>query len=177
MVAAARRGGAAVNLTDHFTLEELSFSATAERLGIDNTPPRGMLPTLVELARFLESVRSILGVPIKINSGYRCEELERVLCAKDFPAWCARRGRKPDAAAWDEYFARKAHPRGYAADFVAPGFGAPIQVLAKLRNAGLRFDQLIEEGSWVHGSIAPALRGEILTARFDANGVATYARG
>jgi putative chitinase len=45
-----------------------------------------------------------------------------------------------------------------------------------LKNAGIQFDQLIEEGSWVHASFDPRMRRELLTARFDASGTPTYTR-
>jgi hypothetical protein len=87
-----------MKLTDHFTLEELTDSDTAVRLGIDNTPPPAIRPHLEVLAQGLEEVRRILGQPIIVRSGYRCEALEKVLCAKDYAAWCERHGR-PLAAA------------------------------------------------------------------------------
>ena len=80
-----------MNLTEHFTVEEFIASDTAVRLGIDNMPQDGdVIIRMTKVAQAMEQVRKILGAPIKINSGYRCEELERVLCAKDFAAWCKR---------------------------------------------------------------------------------------
>lgn len=163
-------------LTDHFTLEELTHSETAVRLGIDNTPPREVLARLRALARGLERIRRVLRQPMHVNSGYRCEALERVLCGKDFAAWCARHGKDP-AGAWPEYFARKGHPKGYCADFISPRFGKPARIVRKLRDSGIAFDQLIEEGTWVHVSFDPRLRGELLTARFAADGTPTYTSG
>lgn len=163
-------------LTEHFALEELVHSDTAVRLGIDNKPPGEVIPHLGSLARGLEQIRLQLAAPLHINSAFRCEALERVLCAKDFAAWCQRNYR-PQASSWPEYFARKAHPRGFAADFTAPQFGTPAQVVAALRGAGLAFDQLIEEGTWVHVSFDPRLRGEVLTARFGADGTPSYSQG
>jgi zinc D-Ala-D-Ala carboxypeptidase len=163
-----------LRLTEHFTLEELAHSELAVRLGIDNTPPADVVPHLVVLANGLEQIRRVTGHPLIVHSGYRCEALERVLCAKDFAAWCNRHG-KDVATAWTEYFARKGHPRGYCGDFTCPGFGSPAEVVQVVRGAGIKVDQLIEEGTWVHASFAPELRGQILTARFDEHGVPTYA--
>ena len=165
-----------MKLTEHFTLEELTLSETAVRNGIDNTAPPGILPRLRVLARGLERVRRIIKRPLHINSGYRCEALERVLCAKDYAGWCARHGKDPKAA-WGEYFARKMHPKGYAADFICPLFGPPLKIVRAVKKAGIKFDQLIEEGTWVHISFDPQLRGEILTAHFDASGTPTYTQG
>ena len=60
----------------HFTIQELTASATAERLAIDNTPPRAartMLTILVE--QLLDPIRRRYGAPIIVTSGYRCPTL------------------------------------------------------------------------------------------------------
>ena len=60
----------------YFTIQELSASATAERLAIDNTPPRAarkMLTILVE--QLLDPIRRRYGAPIIVTSGYRCPAL------------------------------------------------------------------------------------------------------
>ena len=60
----------------HFTIQELTKSATAERLAIDNTPPRAaqrMLTILVE--QLLDPIRRRYGAPIIVTSGYRCPAL------------------------------------------------------------------------------------------------------
>jgi len=141
-------------LTEHFTLEELTRSTTAERLAMDNTPPEGIVRALGVLALGLESVRSLLGVPLHIDSGYRC------------PALNAYVGGAKNSA----------HLSGYAADFIAPAFGSPLVIAHRLMESGISFDQLIQEGSWVHISFAPALRQRILTAHFGPGG-ATYSNG
>ena len=170
--------GQVTTLTDHFTLPELTHSDTAVRLGIDNGAPDRLWMNLFVLAVGLEKVRTLLGdKPLKISSGYRCEELERVLCAKDFAAWCSRHGKHQGAQAWDEYFARKAHPKGYAADFTCPAFGDPLAIVKAIEASEVEFDQCIMEGgSWVHISFAPAQRREVLTATF-TNGTASYSKG
>lgn len=58
-------------LTQHFTLAELTASGTAQRLGLDNTPPPEVLPALTNTAEMLERIRSTLGVPVVVTSGYR----------------------------------------------------------------------------------------------------------
>ena len=60
----------------YFSIEELVKSATAERLTIDNTPPRAaqrMLTILVE--QLLDPIRRRYGAPIIVTSGYRCPAL------------------------------------------------------------------------------------------------------
>jgi hypothetical protein len=45
-----------------------------------------------------------------------------------------------------------------------------------LKGSGIAFDQIILEGSWVHVSFDPRLRGQVLTATFNA-GTPTYTNG
>jgi hypothetical protein len=168
-----------MKLTKNFTYEELMHSETAVRNGIDNNPP-------VEIAERqrtvtapgLEQVRLALnGKPIIVSSGYRCEAVERLVARKDFEAWCERAGRRKDETAWREYFPRKGHPKGYCVDFICPGYGSPREVVRRISEAGVRFDQCIEEGTWVHISFDPAMRQKIMTARFDSKGRPTYSDG
>lgn len=60
----------------HFTIRELTRSATATRLAIDNTPPPAVVDNLHRLINdVLEPARTQLGAPIIVNSGYRCPAL------------------------------------------------------------------------------------------------------
>lgn len=143
-----------MNLSPHFTLHELTFSSTAVRLGVDNTPPADSLTALGILAHGLEEVRELLGHPMRIDSGYRCTRLNELVG-----------GAKASA-----------HILGYAADFVCPAFGSPLEIVRAIRDSGIAFDQCIEEGAWVHISFAPAMRRNVLTAHFGPQG-ATYSQG
>ena len=143
-----------MQLTEHFSLEELGHRSTAIRLGIDNTPPDEILPNLKVLAQGLERVRSVLGHPIHIDSGYRCEILN-----------AAVRGSKTSA-----------HMQGWAADFICPAFGTPLEIVKVIVGSGIAFDQCIQEGTWVHISFDPQMRREVLTAHF-RNGQAIYTQG
>ena len=143
-----------MNLTAHFTLEELSFSSTAYRLGIDNTVPNGLLPNMQVLATGLEKVRIFLGFPMYIDSGYRCLALNTMV-----------HGSK-----------NSAHISCFAGDFICPAFGTPLMIVQALAASGIKFDQLIQEGTWVHISFAPAMRQQVLTATF-VDGNASYKLG
>jgi zinc D-Ala-D-Ala carboxypeptidase len=144
-----------MQLTEHFTLEELTFSSTAVARGIDNSPLPETAKHLAVLAQGLEKVRAILGAPMHIDSGYRCPSLNGIV-----------RGVRTSA-----------HLTGYAADFVCPQFGASLAIVQKLAaESALQFDQVIQEGTWVHISFAPTMRRQILTAHFES-GVATYTHG
>ena len=68
-----------MQLTPHFSLAELTRSATAQRLGLDNTPHPDDLPRLQQLAEMLERIRSPLGHPITITSGYRSREVNQAV--------------------------------------------------------------------------------------------------
>lgn len=168
-----------MKLTPNFTLEEFTVSDTAERTGIRNEASPEVAAHLYTLACGLEKIRGILCSPIKVLSGYRCEQLERLLCRKDFEAWCGRHGVPPAAQeSWALYFAGKAHPKGFAADFICPGFGSPLAIVKRLQQTNLKWDQLIQEGSWVHVSFDPKMRQEVLTAHFAAaTGTPSYTQG
>ena len=63
-------------LSTHFTLSEFEKSATAEKYHIDNRVPSKFVPTLQQLCQeVLEPLRSFVGGPIVISSGYRCNAL------------------------------------------------------------------------------------------------------
>jgi hypothetical protein len=131
-----------IRLSEHFTLEELIASQTAARRRIDNTPSAAIVEALRETAQAMEAVRSLLGDrPITISSGYRSAALNRAIGG-------AR---------------NSAHVRGRAVDFNCFGFGAPIDVCRAIAGSGVPFDQMIEEGTWVHVSFDPKLRRQILT--------------
>ena len=142
-------------LSEHFTLEELTFSATAQRKQIDNKPPAEVLENMKRLAAGLEEVRAALGnKPMRINSGYRSPKLNRAVGGARLSA----------------------HMAGYAADFVCPEFGSPLKIVKALAATGIQFDKLIQEGTWVHISFAPEARRQLLTAHFGPNGT-SYTAG
>lgn len=143
-----------MNLSPHFTLAELTFSQTATRLGIDNTPTEAIEANLRRLCGTLEQVRALVGRPIRVSSGYRS-------CAVN-----AAVGSGPGSA----------HVLGLAADFTCSGL-TPKALAVLIRESDIEFDQLIYEGTWVHIGLATGLpRREVLTANF-SGGHATYTRG
>jgi len=65
-----------MKLTEHFTLQEFERSATAEKYHINNSVPSQYVPVLQQLCKeVLEPLRSFVGKPIIISSGYRCNQL------------------------------------------------------------------------------------------------------
>ena len=146
-----------MNLSEHFTLEEMVLSQTASRQGIDNTPPDEVVTNLRLTAAGLELVRSLLLNPITISSGYRCKALNSFVGGA----------------------INSAHLSGFAADFICPAFGSPLTIIEALIAPGsmIKFDQVIEEGTWVHISFDPRMRGMVLTAKFTPGLPTSYQEG
>lgn len=141
--------GAAMQLTPHFSLEELCHSDTANAEGIDNTPSLQVSKNLTVTAQMLEQVRTLLGHPIQVTSGFRCPTLN------------ARVGGVSNSA----------HLYGMAADILCPDFGTPLEVCYRIANSGIKFDQLIHEhlaADWTHIAWSDTNRQQLLT--IDHNG-------
>lgn len=139
----------------HFSIEEFIFSQTATRYGIDNSLKTQQLKDNAEMTLdFLEVIRRILGHPIYISSGYRCEALNKILHGA------------PSSQ----------HKKAEAADILCPGHGSPRQVCLTILDHDVGFDQLIYEGRWVHISRSTDPRGKILTASFTSQGT-RYSEG
>ena len=150
-----------IRVSKNFALSEMVKSATAERLGVDNSPSDIHLVNLTHLAiRILQPVRDEFGV-ITINSGYRS------------PALNAKVGGSKTSQ----------HCNGQAADFES--FSTPNPDLAKWIANNLEFDQLILEfydgvnpnSGWVHCSYnLMGNRKKILTA-LKTGGKVVYKNG
>lgn len=119
-----------MKLTPHFTLHELTFSETAVRLGIDNTPTPRIVENLQFLAERLEEVRELLGgKAMRVSSGFRCQKLNDAVKGS----------------------LTSQHRYGLAADFTCEAFGSPRDIVRALDKSPLKFDQLILEfDRWVH---------------------------
>lgn len=119
----------------YFTIAELVRSETADRRGIDNKLPKKYLPNAQRLIeRVLDPLREAYGKPIRVNSGYRCEELNRAVGGS----------------------ANSAHMKGCAADITAGSAAENKRLFFLAQSIGIEFDQLIDERglSWVHIGIA-----------------------
>ncbi|MDE7476173.1 MAG: hypothetical protein K2M71_11155, partial [Duncaniella sp.] len=72
--------GKPLQLTDHFSLEEFLASPTAVKHGITLSPPSHVFNNLVRLCtEVLEPARRILQTPIYVSSGYRNQQLNRLV--------------------------------------------------------------------------------------------------
>lgn len=146
-----------MNLSPHFTLEELTASGTAARLRLDNTPPAGVIANLRRLAYELEKIRAMTGKPLRIASGYRGPQVNAAV-----------------GGAKNSY-----HLQGCAADFDPPA-GVTHDQLQKMiaANPDIDFDLVLEEKAkdgahWLHFQIPlPGARGRRLArdAQLDRQG-------
>lgn len=66
-----------MTIKSYFTIDELCKSDTAKKYGIDNTPNSIVISHLQQLINFLNPLREAWGSAIRVNSGYRCEKLNR----------------------------------------------------------------------------------------------------
>ena len=67
-------------ITENFPLEAFTLSESAERMSIKNEPGHREKLAIVNLcAKLLQPLRDIYGKPIRINSGYRCPELNKAV--------------------------------------------------------------------------------------------------
>ena len=137
-----------MNLSEHFTIEQLIASNLAARKGIDNFPPSQAIDNLKRVAERLEEVQKLLQHPLSITSGFRCSALNKLV------------GSKPNSK----------HVQGLAADFTCPVFGNPKQIVEKIRDSNLIFDRCILEfynpttgDGWVHIDVGNESRKMILT--------------
>ena len=125
-----------MNLSEHFTLAELTASDTAARAGIDNKPNDSEIANLASLCEeILEPLRATVG-PVQVTSGFRCIPLNRRIGSKD----------------------TSHHTMGRAADIKVAGM-KPLDVCELIVSMGLGFEQCISEfatpngGGWTHVSI------------------------
>lgn len=127
-----------MQLTKHFTLQEMTASETAARHGFDNTPNATELANLVRTAELLEEVKAVLDMkPILVNSAFRSKQVNDAVGSRD----------------------TSQHRLGCAADIRVPGMN-PDEVCRAIIASGIGYDQLIREfwdkdkgGGWTHISV------------------------
>ena len=144
-----------MNISEHFTLDELTFSEIALRNNLPNAPTDIEIGNLTRLANMLEKVRVLFALPIHINSAYRSVIVNKLV------------GGQPTSQ----------HCNGCAAD-IRIGTLTPDQIVQKIVHSDIQYDQLIREfDSWVHISIPNAEgyvpRKQVLI--IDKNGTRPYA--
>ena len=118
-----------MQLSDHFTLEELTHT---DHRDLDNTPNEAELANLKRLAEFLEKIKGVLGgKPIMVNSAFRSKAVNDAVGSKD----------------------TSQHRVGCAADLRVPGM-TPDEVVKAIIASGIGYDQVIREfDRWTHISV------------------------
>ena len=129
-----------MNQSEHFTLEEATYSETAVRMDIPNQPNEQQLENMKKAAAGLEQLRAVSG-PLRINSWLRLPAVN-----------VAVGGSKVSS-----------HMDGWAID-VSSTKMTPIELCRKVEELDIKFDQMIHEfGRWMHISFAPEMRQQKLT--------------
>lgn len=125
-----------MNLTTHFTLEELTHTDHRE---LENTPNETELANIQRLAEFLEQVKTVLGgKPIMVNSAFRSKAVNDAVGSKD----------------------SSQHRVGCAADIRVPGM-TPDEVVRAVIASDIGFDQVIREfDRWTHISVPNVAGGQ-----------------
>ena len=118
-----------MNLSEHFSLEELTHTDHRE---LENIPNENELANLKRLAQFLETVKSVLGgKPIMVNSAFRSKAVNDAVGSKD----------------------TSQHRVGCAADLRVPSM-TPDEVVKAIIASGIGYDQIIREfDKWTHISV------------------------
>jgi len=144
-----------VNLSPHFTLEELTHSEVAARNGWDNSPKQEEIANLQRLAYLLEKVKEAVGGKLVIiSSGFRSKQVNDAVGSKD----------------------SSQHRLGCAADIRVPGM-TPRQVVEACITASVLFDQIILEfDAWTHISVStdPTLAPRHSRLIIDKQGTRNY---
>ena len=149
-----------MNLTENFSLNELTKSQTAERKGIDNTPSTEHQENLKSLCTaILQPVRDYFSRVVSVSSGYRSPEL------------CVAIGSST----------KSQHASGCAVDFEI--FGISNKELADYIDENLDYDQLILEywkgedepnSGWVHCSYTNGSNRKQYLRAYKENGSTKY---
>lgn len=145
-----------MQITDHFSLLELTRSSTATRLGLDNTIPEELMPNALRVAEALEKIRAHFGKSIHVTSCYRAPEVNKAV------------GGSPTSA----------HRFASAADFEVDGV-PNIEVCKAIPEILDDYDQIIYEfgpTGWVHLGFAQTPRHQKLSAT-KQNGKTVYSPG
>lgn len=131
-------------ISPHFTLDEMIVSQFAARDGLDNTPPPEAKANLQLLCCALEQVRALFDAPIIVSSGYRSEQVNRVIGGAS----------------------NSQHIQGLAADFTVIEV-SPRETVRRISESAVPFDQLILEfDRWVHLSVTRGTpRRQVLSIR------------
>lgn len=139
-----------MQLTNNFSLKELTVSDTATRKGLDNTPNETAIANLKTLCeQILQPVRDHYGKSVKVNSGYRAPEVNAAVGGSKTSDHC--KGQAADIEI-------NGVANGDLAKYIAENFKF-TQVILEFYTQG------IPDSGWVHVSYdANDLKCQTLTA-------------
>ena len=122
-----------MNLSDNFTLQEFTYSFTANANGINNTPSKYAIANMRALCEnVLQPLRDHLRCSVKVTSGFRCAMLNKLVGGS----------------------VNSQHCIGLAADIIVPQ--KDLKEVFEWIKANLPYDQLLFEYNkntkWIHVS-------------------------
>ena len=150
-----------MSLAPHFSMAEVTRSATASAKGIDNTVPLPFRYNVGRMAEFMECIRALLGGdPIKVTSWYRCPALNEAVGGSE----------------------TSVHPKALAVDWKHSVLDLG-EAFARIVESALPFDQLIIEGTadgaqWIHTGLSEGIprRGAMQAQGERLGGPMTFTR-
>lgn len=121
----------------YFTVKEMTKSETAELYHIDNTPSEKVIGNLKKVMYILDMIRTRIGKPILINSGYRCKKLNEMVGG----------------------VGKSMHTKGLAADFRTKekeDINVMFEFLKK-NQKDFKIIELIKYGTFIHMGVSETL--------------------
>jgi len=149
-------------ISEHISIKEATFSSTATRKGIDNTPNATQIENMKLVAtKVFEPLRKHFNTPIGISSFFRSEALNKAIGGS----------------------ASSQHCKGEAIDIDADIFGGVTNgEIFKYIKENLEFDQLIWEygnttdPDWVHVSYSKSGNRRQILKAIKVGGKTTYVK-
>lgn len=103
-----------MNISKHFTMDDVQFNEMAIRYGIDNELPDDLYENAECLAEELLEPLYEKHKGIIITSWYRSEALEREYCRHSYLKWCVANRVPINEYSWRDYLDIKPHVRAQA---------------------------------------------------------------
>ncbi len=121
-------------MTEHFTFDELTSTSHSELLEANRESAKAFMKQLKYVAGTLEEIRAVLGVPLRVTSGFRNNALNKAVGGS----------------------ATSGHTKGLCADFKPLGmdtdtaFGIIIRDKIKIPSLKKAIMEKVGGGKWIH---------------------------
>lgn len=133
-----------MNLTTHFTLEELCRSSFAIKNNLNNVPSKAVINNLLFTARKMERIRAYLGgFPVIVTSGFRSREVNSGVGGSHVSD----------------------HVNGLAVDFIVSSIPCPKTVADIIKTSSIKYDQLILYNTFLHIGFGARMRQQFIDKR------------